>query len=871
MAACHVNIEHWNRCASSSNLLKKERTIPNAITYVCVFLLALLMTAPLYAQKRTPSKRTRSSKTPRVSVQAPSQGPQIVSCPPPGQALINMPEISSHNGVLRARIKLVDGLRTMWGSVAVGPGTQTDTRCATQYMRFFEGSDPMRPQPWPAGPDPIPGPTLRARVGDLIEITFQNQINPQHFANTLDQGELGKTPGCDEVFVSTPYSDWSPNTAYAAGAMIMPSKNNPGKFMFRARQAGTSGASEPTFPQVQRQTVTDNTVVWANGGIGPGQPRQRYPRGGDKMPNCLHGSSTANIHFHGTHTTPSTTGDNVLLYVHPSLRQGNRIEPSDAFVNQQFAQIFSACEKNGSPTRWQQIPAAWRKSQQDLLQLYDKTAPYKGKPGTLPPSMQLWPSNQKEIAEGLWPQYQMGAYPYCFRLAVRDPKLPPDAPSQFWMGQSPGTHWYHAHKHGSTALNVANGMTGIFIIEGQYDDDLHKFYGTRLREQVLMMQQLSTAPFPLLSPTLSVAPGAARAPMSVNGRRNPVVTMQPGEVQLWRVVNGDFRDSVKFLSFKPQGSQQPCNQRGPEAIVVPCIDWRQIAQDGVQFTFSNYNRIGKQDNQFNLAPANRADLLVKAPTTPGIYELRALANEGLPIQEGNPPTTYTFTLLTVQVKGEPVTPAMDFIRNESDFPKFPGFLADIPESSIYTRRKLVFGAGNTTIDGQAFNPNHVNQAMLLNTAEEWTVMNQANDKAHPFHIHINPFQVTEVFEPNSKAATTKGNPCYVDPDDPSTFKPCPADQPRPPYVWWDTFAIPTGQQISLSCTTLNACPEKLRPYTQCANGACTEFIPGWFKMRSRFVDYTGQYVLHCHILIHEDRGMMQLIEVVPDTTLYTHH
>jgi len=42
-------------------------------------------------------------------------------------------------------------------------------------------------------------------------------------------------------------------------------------------------------------------------------------------------------------------------------------------------------------------------------------------------------------------------------------------------------------------------------------------------------------------------------------------------------------------------------------------------------------------------------------------------------------------------------------------------------------------------------------------------------------------------------------------------------------------------------------------------------------MLSRFVDYTGQYVLHCHILTHEDRGMMELIEVVPDTTIYAHH
>jgi FtsP/CotA-like multicopper oxidase with cupredoxin domain len=51
---------------------------------------------------------------------------------------------------------------------------------------------------------------------------------------------------------------------------------------------------------------------------------------------------------------------------------------------------------------------------------------------------------------------------------------------------------------------------------------------------------------------------------------------------------------------------------------------------------------------------------------------------------------------------------------------------------------------------------------------------------------------------------------------------------------------------------------------------CTVTIPGYFKMRSRFVDFTGSYVLHCHILIHEDRGMMQLVGVVTDKPPYVH-
>ncbi len=929
----------------------KSRTVLSVLVKVCASLLGLMIFAPLVqAQGGIRSEHLMPTAAASTPV-APDQTPESVTCPTPGtQDLLTMPELKSQNGVLRANIAVTDGLRTVWGSHGIKKqGSSTDTRCASQYLRFFVGYDPEHPQPWPAGPEPMPGPTLRARVGDLIEITFQNKINLQHFANSLDQGLLGNTPGCDQVFGAP---GWHANTKVRNGSQINPTVNNPGGFVFTATTGGETGATPPKFPQTKGATVQDGTVTWinqagvdwtANNPYNPGtpiQPVNNNPGGfvftatgikrgttgesgatepdfpqtegawvrdndvtwtnsgkqvaiypdGDTMPDCIHGSSTANLHFHGTHTTPSTTGDNVLLYIRPALQMSAGSEPTDAFVEEQFAQIFRTCEKDGSPSRWDQLPRAWRDKQKELLQQYDATAPYKGQPGSLPHSMQLWPSNAAELAQGLWPQYQIGASPYCFRLTKYVP--PPkntNEPPQYLMGQAPGTHWYHAHKHGSTALNVANGMTGAFIIEGQYDDDLHKFYGPQLREQVLMLQQISPAPFPLLNPANTVAPGAARPPISVNGRRQPIVEMRPGEVQLWRIVNGAFRDAVQFVGFVPEGAKEPCNQPGARDVVLPCVNWRQIAQDGVQFDFTNYNRVGAPNNTFDLAPANRADLLVKAPTQPGTYELRARANTGPLIQQcPSPPhecqaaadTSYLFPLLTVKVADGPVSPPMDFIQKESDFPQFPTFLADIPENSIYTKRKLVFGPGNTTINGQAFNPNQINQVMLLNTTEEWKVENQANDKSHPFHIHINPFQVVELFEPNSPEAMTEGNPCYVNPDDPATFKPCPSQQPQAPFVWWDTFAIPTGRQyiITKRCndpTNADTCPAQLRPYTQCSTATgkpvCTEYIPGWFKMRTRFADFTGDYVLHCHILIHEDRGMMQLIEVVPDKTLYTHH
>ena len=51
------------------------------------------------------------------------------------------------------------------------------------------------------------------------------------------------------------------------------------------------------------------------------------------------------------------------------------------------------------------------------------------------------------------------------------------------------------------------------------------------------------------------------------------------------------------------------------------MDWRQTAQDGVQFDPDNYEKVGKVNAQFNMAGGNRVDLLVKAPSTAGSYSL----------------------------------------------------------------------------------------------------------------------------------------------------------------------------------------------------------------------------------------------------------
>ena len=69
-------------------------------------------------------------------------------------------------------------------------------------------------------------------------------------------------------------------------------------------------------------------------------------------------------------------------------------------------------------------------------------------------------------------------------------------------------------------------------------------------------------------------------------------------------------------------------------------------------------------------------------------------------------------------------------------------------------------------------------------------------------------------------------------------------------IWWDTFAIPSAR---LTQTT----PQQP--------------IPGYFKMRSRFVDYSGAYVMHCHILVHEDRNDVHRCRCRRDAELMVHH
>jgi FtsP/CotA-like multicopper oxidase with cupredoxin domain len=431
------------------------------------------------------------------------------------------------------------------------------------------------------------------------------------------------------------------------------------------------------------------------------------------------------------------------------------------------------------------------------------------------------------------------------------------AVDMFPWDQAEGTHWYHPHKHGSVGLQLSNGMSGALLIVGPFDDWLNGFYQSAggLTEQVLVVQQIdATLNFFKPRPAQPLAPPQ---PL-INGQANPIVTMQPGEVQRWRFAAETTTGTTQLEITFPTG-----------------FTIKQIAQDGIQFAPQNYQNqplLSQGLQSFTLAPGNRADFLVQAPTTPvsQLLTFRVIGNVAESVRQqtqaqqrllAQSVAATTPPLLTVQVSG---TPKPMPLPTPQQWPPMPSFLADIQDAEVvnlHKPRTLTFSMQGTPgqqpnaffINNKQFDASCVDLSMQIGTAEVWVVQNSSAPQ-HPFHIHTNPFQITQV--------GTQALPA--------------------PWIWWDTFALPavatTSQDVNAGPIFNNQeaqqkCPGVCSNTKATWNGQWTTTVPGqmsvcgclpWgtITMRSRFRDYTGEYVIHCHYLGHEDRGMMLATQAV---------
>jgi FtsP/CotA-like multicopper oxidase with cupredoxin domain len=208
-----------------------------------------------------------------------------------------------------------------------------------------------------------------------------------------------------------------------------------------------------------------------------------------------------------------------------------------------------------------------------------------------------------------------------------------------------------------------------------------------------------------------------------------------------------------------------------------------------------------------LSPGNRADVLVA--TVQGTSSLQALPYSrgevmgmggGMGDDSRSGSNAEPTTLATLHVTGDDAAPLPPVTARTHQL--------DLRGEQISARRQLTLAMGmgmgmggrgmNFTIDGKEFDADRVDQTVWSGTIEEWTITN-TSPMDHPIHLHVWPMQVIE----------ERGKLI---------------EQP----TWQDVVNVAANSNVTV---------------------------------RILFDDFTGRSVYHCHILDHEDLGMMGVIEV----------
>ena len=435
-------------------------------------------------------------------------------------------------------------------------------------------------------------------------------------------------------------------------------------------------------------------------------------------------------------------------------------------------------------------------------------------------------------------------------------QIPPGADYTYGFripwNQSPGTHWYHPHKHGSVAIQVGNGMSGAFIVRGGGLDSLTR--SLRMREHLLAVQRIDSA--------LNLVDTGLTPVTLVNGQLTPTITMRAGEVQRWRLVDENITKTANFqIGFgRISGG------------AVPTM-W-DVARDGVQYAPANYNR-ANPDRNLLMAPGNRLDLFVRAPAQPGLHvlALRSVVNAGPRLPQNQLATAAApkplFYVNVIPNDGSVNTtlpaslpPLPSFLQNlpgplnaaRIDTTQTPVivFIDSFPPGSVRSpTNPALFWLGNAANPFQRFSSSTVyvpttsrgqQRPMVLDSVQTWVVKNMGTSTNHPFHIHINPFQVVYVHYP--RGASDPNASLYAEMNT--------ASQTRGAPVWLDVVPLPL--------------PDAANPRGN----------PGYVIIRQRYDNFrnadgstcvncgdpTGWFVMHCHILGHEERGMMQILQIV---------
>ncbi len=445
----------------------------------------------------------------------------------------------------------------------------------------------------------------------------------------------------------------------------------------------------------------------------------------------------------------------------------------------------------------------------------------------------------------------MDVIPHLFEpVGTSDPKAPMIAikPGQTYKyvfdiprDHEPGFNWYHPHHHGSTVVQAASGMAGGIVVLGDIDEVPEI---KAARDILLVMQDLGLYPSDNDPNVWAYLPKQNAIWQTFGGdvtiydpkTKTADPTKLPGGF-----TTGDYKLRYFLLNGQPFFKEEhnpsipPSGQPTPNAtqlsvqsinlkpgevvrirmlngnsdnympIVVDKHEVHLLALDGVNFPTVRTIPVKPIDDnpdnegQLQLAPANRAEFMIKASLTPGTYPIVQLAQK----QQFLYSAQKVIANLVV-TDDEPVNMSLPY--------NLPAPARDYPlikPEDIKRVRQFVFSATfpgvknpyvgiDFLLSGTQYHEDHVTTYVQLDTAEQWILV--VPDKAgggtegHPFHIHVNSFEVISV----------DGKPV-----EPGTIK--------------DTIWIKQNSRVVI---------------------------------RQKFQEWVGKSVFHCHILPHEDTGMM---------------
>ena len=534
--------------------------------------------------------------------------------------------------------------------------------------------------------------------------------------------------------------------------------------------------------------------------------------------------------------------------------------------------------------------------------------------------------------------------------------------------QPDGLFWLHNHRHEFTSDQTYRGLASMIIVGNAASniDQIASIPAANQRLMGMQTQNLASAnnqsiPGYLKNPTMSGAAysvgGASGTPLqylqyfqggsvdstapytdptgtaggaatsfikqyTINGLVNPTITVGSGQTEVWSFDN--ISAITNFQIGLYNGSTPVPN------------NLFQISQDG------NVLANAVAGNGLIIAPGSRYSFVITAPSTAGTsYTLKAI---DIRSGTGSPSSSLPFSLVTITANnnsGTTLSPAISTgtaLTSKSN-PTFK----DLSTAPIAASRTVVFssqvanpnaggsisgGTGNQfQINGEAF-PDNVIFQPRLDTVEEWTLYNYSN-QPHPFHIHVNDFQVMSIFAPTEPSTGVQFYPGNVTSPyqyslDVINVPPAlyssngvvvPGSPPSQGPIVINTLTVTTGGSgftngqivnILSSTSTTNATGSAtvsssgqltavtiLNPGSgftanqtvtitggtgtnnaagtvngQAYNTFGNVLVPGKIVIRYKPVGFTGAYVYHCHILTHEDRGMMAQITILPNIPIY---